>query len=101
MVHLGRLVASSAIFLAFFCAGHYLYIRDDTWDRLPHGNVLRALTDNMIHGIIGGWCWFNAALFMGEGLTSTLLAQVAACVLMASAVDLDHFVAARSFSLKV
>ena len=101
MVHMGRLVASSAIFLAFFCGGHYLYIRDNAWERLPHGNALRALTDNVIHGLIGGWCWFNAALFMGEGLSTTLLAHIAVSMLMASAIDIDHFVAARSLSLKV
>ncbi|KAL5457297.1 hypothetical protein EMCRGX_G034545 [Ephydatia muelleri] len=37
---------------------------------------------------------------MGEGLSTTLLAHIAVCMLMASSIDIDHFVAARSLSLK-
>lgn len=97
-----RLLLSSAGLVAFcLSADRVVFAWEDRWRRLQHGMALRAIADNLAHGLVGGWCWANTVLLMREGEASLgRVVQVLLCVLMASAVDLDHFVEARSLSFQ-
>lgn len=59
-------------------------------------DLVRALLDNCGHGLIAFLSWLSVAGMSKRGLTESLL-----CAVMASAIDLDHFVMAKSFTLKV
>ena len=97
-----KIVLSSAGLVAFcLCADHVVFKWDDRWKRLSHGVALRAITDSLVHGIVGGWCWLNMVLVMGEQFTAVRILQTATCVAMATVIDLDHFIEAKSFSFKV
>ena len=103
-VGVARLLASSAG-LVVFClsADHVIFAWEDRWKRLPHGAILRAIADNVAHGLVGGWCWANTILLMvggEEAMSWTRLVQVAVCMLTASVIDLDHFIEARSLSFQ-
>lgn len=97
-------VASSAG-LALFCLGadHAVFKWEDKWFQLRHGVALRAVTDSLVHGLVGGWCWVNVLLLRtSEGLTCMGgILQAVLCVVMATAIDLDHMIEARSLSIKV
>ena len=98
------LVASSAGLL-LFCLGadHVIFKWEERWLKLTYGVAMRAVSDSLVHGVVGGWSWVNVLLLTGaEGLTWTERAlQVALCVGMATAIDLDHMIEARSLSIKV
>lgn len=97
-----KFVLSSVGLAAFcWCADYAIFTREAKWKRLLHGGVLRAVADNAVHGVVGGWCWANAVLLMREQFGCVRILQVAACVATASAVDLDHFIEARSLSFQV
>ena len=95
--------ALSSVGLGAFCvaADYVVFKREDVWQGMRHGTLVRALLDNTAHALIGGWSWVNVVLLTGEPFSTLKLAQVACCVCMASAIDLDHLIAARSFSLEV
>ena len=100
-------MASSAG-LALFCLGadHAIFKWEEKWFKLRHGVALRAVSDSLVHGIVGGWSWVNVLLFnsaSGVNGTSwtTRILQVALCVGMAISIDLDHMIEAKSFSIKV
>lgn len=97
-----RLLLSSACLVAFcLSADRVVFGWEEKWRRLQHGVALRATVDNLAHGVVGGWCWANTMLLMGEGEASwSRVVQVFLCALMASAIDLDHFVEARSLSFQ-
>ena len=58
----------------------------------------RAITDNVIHAIIGALVWLTVT---ADRLTWLVLAQTVLCALLSSAIDVDHFIAASSFTLEV
>ena len=99
-------MASSAG-LVLFCLGadHVIFRWEDKWMKLRNGAALRAVSDSLVHGLVGGWSWVNVLLLTeggGEGVTWTIrILQVVLCVGMATAIDLDHMIEARSFSIKV
>ena len=97
-------MASSAG-LVLFCLGadHVIFKWEERWLALRHGVSLRAMSDSVVHGLVGGWCWANVLLLTGsEGLSwSGRIGQVILCIIMATAIDLDHMIEARSFSIKV
>ena len=97
-------VASSAG-LVLFCLGadHVIFKWEERWSKLSHGVSLRAVSDSLVHGVVGGWCWTNVLLLSsGRDLSwAVKIGQVALCVAMATAIDLDHLIEARSFSIKV
>lgn len=97
-----KIVLSSAGLVVFcLCADHVVFKWEDRWKRLTHGVALRAITDSLVHGVVGGWCWVNMVLVMGEQFTTLRILQTATCVAMATAIDLDHFIEAKSFTFKV
>ena len=59
--------------------------------------ILRALVDNMAHGVIAfvSWC------VVSEVLTRKDLAYGVLSAFIACTLDVDHFIAARSFKLQV
>ena len=96
-------MASSAG-LVLFCLGadHVIFKWEERWLKLAEGVALRAISDSLVHGVVGGWSWVNVLLLNRQGLTSTAgMIQVALCVGMATAIDLDHMIEARSLSMKV
>ena len=69
--------------------------------KLAHGQALRAVSDSLVHGVLGGWCWVNVILLGKEEWTGARMAQVILCCLMAAGMDVDHMIEARSLSIKV
>ena len=98
-------VASSAG-LVLFCLGadHAIFKWEERWLKLSHGVSLRAVSDSVVHGLVGGWCWANV-LLLTSGVKdlswAARIGQVVLCIVMATAIDLDHLIEARSFSIKV
>lgn len=96
------LLGSTGLVAFCLCSDHIVYGWEDKWKALPQGVAARAAVDNLVHGVVGGWTWANAVVLLGGQLTSTVrVLQVACCVAMASVIDLDHFIAARSIAVKV
>lgn len=61
--------------------------------------VLKAINDNLTHGLIGGLSWM---VYCVKRRKSRLIVfEVVLCTLLSSLIDLDHFVAAKSVLLKV
>lgn len=62
-------------------------------------DVLRSLVDNGGHGGIAFVCWW--AVVGTSDLTRKDFAEMVVCGVIACAIDLDHFISAKSFNLKV
>ncbi|XP_030763914.1 transmembrane protein 267 [Sitophilus oryzae] len=64
--------------------------------------IVKAALDNGTHFIIGGFSWF--IFYLNSDKIDCSLRQIVAeiflCALMSSLIDLDHFIAAKSFFLK-
>ncbi|CAN7989267.1 unnamed protein product [Ixodes hexagonus] len=65
------------------------YLRNFLW--------LRAAADNVTHGLIGVICW---AAVCGPSLFPASVRESILCGLIASAVDIDHFLAAASLKIE-
>jgi hypothetical protein len=64
-------------------------------------HLFQALFDNATHAAIGGLSWFFVCInFKNRSHLQTLF-EIGACAGIASLIDVDHFVSARSFYLKV
>ena len=61
-------------------------------------HIVRALTDSLTHGLVGGVSW---ALVTDVHLNRQRIMEWFLCMGLAMAVDVDHFIAAKSFHLKV
>ncbi|XP_043932776.1 transmembrane protein 267 [Protopterus annectens] len=70
------------------CFAQLSFILQNDW--------LRALSDNAIHGVVGSWSW---AIVIGLRKKSDFY-EVILAGFLSSVIDLDHFIAAGSFSLK-
>lgn len=73
-------------------AGDWLVFKSD---RVQKSVLVKALLDNVTHGILAGLSWLA---IRNKISTGTLLESVS-CLLIACFIDVDHFVASRSFSL--
>ena len=95
--------ALSSFGLGAFCvaADYVVFKREDVWQGIHHGALVKVALDNAAHALIGGWSWVNVVLLTGEEFSTLKIVQVACCVGMASVIDVDHLIAAKSFSLKV
>lgn len=93
--------------VAYYCASccgitivcvtaDWLVFRSDAFQKYP---LLRAVTDNLTHGLVGCWCWATSAIFVGWNKYT--LYECLLCFSVACAVDVDHFIEARSLSFKV
>ena len=94
---------ASSVSLGVFCLGadHAIFTWEERWSQLPQGQALRAVSDSVVHGVVGGWSWGNVLLATQGEFDTTKLLQVVICVAMATGMDLDHMIEARSFSIKV
>ena len=63
---------------------------------VPSG-ILRAISDSVTHGLVGFFSW---AVITGLRSRADLL-QCGVSFMLASIIDLDHFIAARSLKLQV
>lgn len=70
---------------------------------VSHSNldVYKAIFDNSTHSIIGGLTWFIITLQLKNKSASFRIFEIFLCALIASVIDLDHFLMAKSFHLKV
>lgn len=92
----------SSIGLAILCLAVDWFLA--SWDTniLYLRIITRLVTDNILHALIGGWCWFNVWLLLLEEEWSRLrLIQVVVCAAMSSLLDVDHIIEARSLSIEV
>lgn len=66
---------------------------------ITKNNVLRSIVDNICHGTIAfvSWC---AVVGVNVNKKKDVL-EMLLCAVMACAIDLDHFISAKSYHLKV
>lgn len=64
-------------------------------------DVYKAIFDNTTHSIIGGLTWFIITLQIKNKNAVNKLLEIFLCAFIASIIDLDHFIMAKSFYLKV
>lgn len=62
--------------------------------------LAKSLADNVTHGVIGFLTWLLVCVHYVHVSAYVLLVESIACGFAASAIDLDHFIAARSLSLE-
>ena len=58
--------------------------------------IVRAIFDNVTHGLVG---LFACAIAFMDNWDKMYMALI--CMIISSAIDLDHFIAAKSFRLSV
>lgn len=61
----------------------------------------KALCDNGTHAAIAAISWLIVCIYVKYKNVNQLCIEVIACAIIASAIDLDHFLIAHSMSLKV
>jgi hypothetical protein len=62
---------------------------------------VQAVADNLTHGAIGLLTWHIVTSHLAELSFTARVSEVILCGLLASAIDLDHFAAARSLRIQV
>jgi predicted RecB family endonuclease len=100
MLWIARLVGTSKI-AATLCLGLIALLGDYIVVRSTLSEDVRAIVDNIIHGAIGLLSWHIVTTHLGDISLSMRVCQVVFCGFIASAVDLDHFAAARSLRIQV
>lgn len=67
-----------------------------------HHDVGRAFSDNATHAAVGFLTWITMISHLGgmPPIKARILVQSLLCALISSAIDVDHFISARSFHLK-
>ncbi|XP_070592483.1 transmembrane protein 267 [Erythrolamprus reginae] len=89
---------STASVISSLCLGIFCYLADRLlqFSFIQQTYWLRALSDNMVHGIIGLWSW---AIVIGLKKKSDFT-EVILAGFLSSVIDMDHFILAGSLSLK-
>lgn len=64
-------------------------------------HIYRALFDNTTHAVIGGISWLIVCVVFKSRNIFQDLCEIAICMIVSSGIDLDHFLVAGSFHLKV
>lgn len=88
--------------LLSICLGVTCLVGDILTDRFANSLILKAFCDNLTHRLIG---LFSALIIVSEiryqveNPERALL--IAACSFVSSLIDIDHFIAAGSWALKV
>jgi hypothetical protein len=100
MLWIVRAVCTSKI-AATLCMGVVAFLGDHIVERSALPEDMRAVVDNMTHGAIGLLSWHIVTAHLRDLSLSMRVCEVLFCGLIASAVDLDHFAAARSFRIQV
>lgn len=80
----------SSCLLGGFCvaADHAIFRWEDHWSKFSQGKAARAVSDSLVHGVVGGWCWLNVLLVSGMLWSWPKLLQVLLCVLVAAGMDI-------------
>ncbi|GFG34782.1 hypothetical protein Cfor_12045 [Coptotermes formosanus] len=99
MLWIVRAVCTSKI-AATLCMGVVAFLGDHIVERSALPEDMRAVVDNMTHGAIGLLSWHIVTAHLRDLSLSMRVCEVLFCGLIASAVDLDHFAAARSFRIQ-
>lgn len=94
-----KLISIVLTILLCLCAiiGDYIVFKS----KYSESQVFRAFSDSSVHAIIG---LISAILFFTYDVGLTIQARfynAAFCTILSSLIDIDHFIAARSFKLKV
>jgi len=100
MLWIARLVCTSKI-IATLCLGLIALLGDYIIVRSTLSEDVRAFADNVTHGAVGLLSWHIVTTHLGNLSLSMRVCQVVFCGFIASAVDLDHFAAARSLRIQV
>lgn len=100
MLWIARLMCTSKV-AATLCLGLIALLGDHIVTRSTLSENVRAVLDNMTHGAIGLLSWYIVTAHLGDLSLSTRVCEVVFCGFIASAVDLDHFFAARSLRIQV
>lgn len=84
------------------CLGVTCLIGDNLVERFSNFAIFKAICDNFTHGLIG---FLSAFLIVSELRDHVLWNErsllIAACTIVSSLIDIDHFIAARSWNLSV
>ncbi|XP_015863585.3 transmembrane protein 267 [Peromyscus maniculatus bairdii] len=83
----------SSLGLGIFCLVADRLLR---FSVIQQNDWLRALSDNIVHGVIGMWSW---AVVIGIKKKADF-GEILLAGFLASVIDIDHFFLARSLSLK-
>lgn len=80
------------------------FIGDYFVQSIKTSRFLKALCDNLTHGLIGTLA--AVILINGNGFKAKLnenehIFIIVGCFIVSSIIDIDHFIAAKSFNLKV
>lgn len=62
--------------------------------------VYQALFDNVTHSVIGGLSWLLVCIYC-RNISYRIIVEVITCAVIASIIDLDHFLIAKSLHLEV
>lgn len=62
--------------------------------------IVRALSDNITHAAVGGISWTLVVVLARKSIFENF-SRILACFLMASLIDVDHFIAAGSWDINV
>lgn len=62
--------------------------------------IVRAISDNLTHATVGGITWTLVVVLTKKSILDNLT-RIVACFLMASLIDVDHFIAAGSWDINV
>lgn len=87
--------------VATLCVGLVALLGDHVVAQNTLSQDVRAVADNLTHGAIGLISWHVVTTHFVDHSFTAHLWEVVLCGLLASAVDLDHFVAARSVRIEV
>lgn len=76
-------------------------ITGDILVRTTNVHVYKAIFDNVTHGLIGMITWTIVSMNVRNKDALSRSFEVVLCTLISSLIDVDHFIAAKSFHLKV
>lgn len=62
--------------------------------------ILRAVSDNLTHGLVAGLSWTLIVILSKESVALNIL-NIVVCSVLSSLIDLDHFIEAHSWKLNV
>lgn len=68
---------------------------------LSNLHIYKALFDNSTHSLIGALTWLIITFRIKNNTLWLRTAEIMLCAFIASIIDLDHFIVARSWRLKV
>ncbi|EEB13699.1 conserved hypothetical protein [Pediculus humanus corporis] len=65
-----------------------------------NNRLVAAICDNSTHGLIGAFTWIGMFISKTSNPSIGFIAEILLCGMFSSLMDLDHFVAAKSFYLR-